>query len=106
MDDEMIPGAYRDAANVLAQRGGHPQSVRVYGSYTNAANWWRLWPREPGVIDLEQQPERICVRCGVRFELVTVPCPDGLAGPGGFTCAVQHYGLRCPTCGGAVYEAR
>ena len=61
--------------------------------------------------------DKVCVRCGVEFEYMAVPCPDseltvrwpGYNGPFlscGFTCAVLHYGERCPRCGGEVYEAR
>ena len=49
--------------------------------------------------------EKVCVRCGIPFQETVIPCPDRLPGPGvGLTCLVLHYGLRCPTCGGAIYE--
>ena len=48
------------------------------------------------------EPEaKMCVRCGIPFDQVSVACPDGRDG-----CLVIHYGLRCPRCGGAVYEGR
>ena len=52
------------------------------------------------------EPEaKICVRCGVPFVTVPVLCPDRRAGDT-ISCDVLHYGERCPTCTGAVYEGR
>lgn len=43
-----------------------------------------------------------CVRGDVPFEQTIGPCPD--ARPGDMmTCAVLHYAMRCPQCGGAVW---
>jgi hypothetical protein len=48
---------------------------------------------------------KVCVRCGVAFVTVRVPCPD--ARPDDTTsCLVLHWGLRCPQCGERVYEQR
>lgn len=45
---------------------------------------------------------KLCVRCNVEFVTTMVPCPD--LTPGFAHCGVVHYGDRCPTCGGDVYE--